>query len=77
MVEAHVDHLASQLARIVQDGVSEGAFTSADPQGPVEPCCRPRHCSTTPPTRTSGGIPALPDQLEAVLDLLLEGLRPR
>ena len=32
VVGAHVDHLAGQLARIVQDGVADGVFASDDPQ---------------------------------------------
>lgn len=31
VVKAHVDALVSQLARIIADGVAQGAFAAADP----------------------------------------------
>ena len=77
VVGAHVDHLADQLARIVQDGVAGGAFATADPQTAGRAVLQATALFHHPAHADEWGDPALSDQLDAVLDLLLEGLRPR
>ena len=77
VVGAHVDHLACQLARVVQDGVIEGVFTTDAPQVTGRAVLQATALFHHPAHADEWGDPALPDQLEAVLDLLLDGLRPR
>ena len=77
VVGAHVDHLADQLARIVQDGVAGGAFATADPQTAGRAVLQATALFHHPAHADDGGTRQLSEQLDAVLDLLLEGLRPR
>lgn len=77
VVEAHVDHLASQLAAIVSDGVARGAFAPTEPDRAGRAILQatalfhhPGHAEEWKDTRIAG-------HLEAVLDLVLDGLRPR
>jgi AcrR family transcriptional regulator len=77
VVGAHVDHLAAQLARIVADGVADGAFTSADPVAAGRAVLQATALFHHPAHAEEWHDPSLADQLEAVLDLLLDGLRAR
>jgi AcrR family transcriptional regulator len=77
VVGTHVDHLAAQLARIVADGVEDGAFTSADPVAAGRAVLQATALFHHPAHAEEWHDPALADQLEAVLDLLLDGLRGR
>lgn len=77
VVGAHVDHLVAHLARIVQDGVAEGVFTSGDPQVTGRAVLQATALFHHPAHADEWGDPAVADQLEAVLDTLLHGLRPR
>jgi AcrR family transcriptional regulator len=76
VVGAHVDHLAAQLARIIADGVGAGHF-AADPARDGRAVLQATALFHHPAHAEEWGDPALGDQLEAVLDLLLDGLRPR
>jgi AcrR family transcriptional regulator len=78
VVGAHVAHLAAQLARIVADGVAAGELAAADPQaaglGVLQATAlfhHPAHAEEW------AGEQDLGAQLETVLDLVLDGLRPR
>ena len=77
MVGAHVAHLADQLAGIVADGVAAGDLRAADPAVAGRAVLQATRCSTTRRTPTSGATRGSTTQLEAVLDLLLDGLRSR
>ncbi|WP_395692348.1 TetR family transcriptional regulator [Nocardioides sp.] len=77
VIDAHVEHLAAQLARIVQDGVADGVLASVDPQVSGRAVLQATAMFHHPAHADEWADPALHDQLEAVLDLLLEGLLPR
>ena len=77
VVHAHVDHLAAQLARIVDDGVTAGDFTAADPAVAGLAVLQATAVFHHPAHADEWAQPGLDDALEAVLDLLLDGLRPR
>lgn len=75
VVEEHLDHLAGDLARIVADGVGRGELTgepSRDGRAVLQATARFHH----PAHVAEWGDPALDADLEAVLDLVLRGLRP-
>jgi AcrR family transcriptional regulator len=77
VVGAHVDHLAAQLGRIIEDGVAAGAFVAVDPATAGRAVLQSTALFHHPAHADAWGDPRLADQLEAVLDLLLDGLRPR
>jgi AcrR family transcriptional regulator len=77
VVDAHVDHLAAQLSRIVRDGVAAGDFAPVDPGRAGRAVLQATALFHHPAHADEWGDPRLDDQLEAVLDLLLDGLRPR
>lgn len=77
VVGAHVDHLAAQVARIVSDGVAVGDFATADPEVAGRAVFQATALFHHPAHADEWGDPRLADHLEAVLDLLLDGLRPR
>jgi AcrR family transcriptional regulator len=77
VVGAHVDHLAEQVAGIVADGVDDGAFTSADPVAAGRAVLQATALFHHPAHAEEWTDPALAEHLEAVLDLLLDGLRAR
>jgi AcrR family transcriptional regulator len=77
VVGAHVDHLAAQLARIVQDGAADGVFVSDDPHVTGRAVLQATVLFHHPAHADEWADPALPGQLEAVLELLVDGLRPR
>jgi hypothetical protein len=77
VVDAHVDHLAAQLSRIVRDGVAAGDFAPVDPGRAGRAVLQATALFHHPAHADEWGDPRLDEQLEAVLDLLLDGLRPR
>jgi AcrR family transcriptional regulator len=77
VVGAHVDHLAAQVAGIVADGVADGAFTSDDPVVAGRAVLQATALFHHPAHAEEWTDPRMADQLEAVLDLLLDGLRAR
>ena len=76
VVAAHVDHLAEQVAAIVADGVASGELASNDPAGSGRAVLQATALFHHPAHAEEWGDPLLGDQLEAVLDLLLDGSRP-
>ena len=77
VVGDHVDHLGAQLSRIVADGVAAGEFRAVDPAVAGPAVLHATALFHHPAHAAEWGDPRLGDQLEAVLDLLLDGLRPR
>jgi AcrR family transcriptional regulator len=77
VVAAHVDHLAAQLARIVRDGVTAGDLAQVDPERAGRAVLQATALFHHPRHADEWDDPRLDDQLEAVLDVLLDGLRTR
>ena len=77
VVAAHVDHLAEQVAAIVADGVAAGELASPDPARSGRAVLQATALFHHPAHAEEWGDPLLGDQLEAVLDLLLDGLATR
>jgi AcrR family transcriptional regulator len=77
VVDAHVGHLAAQLARIIDDGVTTGDFAAADSASAGLAVLQATAVFHHPAHADEWGQPGLDTMLEAVLDLLLAGLRPR
>jgi AcrR family transcriptional regulator len=77
VVDAHVAHLAAQLARIIADGVTSGDFAAADPAVAGLAVLQATAVFHHPAHADEWGQHGLDTMLEAVLDLLLAGLRPR
>jgi AcrR family transcriptional regulator len=77
VVDAHVDHLAAQLARIIADGVAAGELRAVDPAVAGRAVLQATALFHHPAHADEWRQPGLDEQLEAVLDLLLEGLRRR
>ncbi|WP_329107933.1 TetR family transcriptional regulator [Micromonospora sp. NBC_01699] len=77
VVAAHVEDLVRQLAVIIGDGVADGDFTVAD----VDRTARAVLAATArwhhPAHAAEWGEPGIAEALEAVCDLLLDGLRTR
>jgi AcrR family transcriptional regulator len=75
VVAAHVGHLAAQLARVVDGGMASGEFRAGDPavvgRAVLHATARFHH----PALAAEWGDPELPAELDAVLDLLVDGLR--
>jgi AcrR family transcriptional regulator len=77
VVAAHVDHLAAQLTQIIEAGVATGEFEVRDPAAAGRAVLRATALFHHPAHADEWATPDLADELEAVLDLLLEGLRRR
>ncbi|GAA2141404.1 TetR family transcriptional regulator [Nocardioides koreensis] len=77
VVAAHVGHLAGQAGRIVADGVASGELAAVDPVVAGRAVLQATALFHHPAHADEWGDPLLADQMEAVLDLLLDGLRPR
>jgi AcrR family transcriptional regulator len=74
VVKAHKEGLIDQIARIMSDGVEQGAFQVADVRSAAralfDATCRFHHPAHADEWRD----PALPERIDAVLALLLRGL---
>ncbi|RYP83798.1 TetR/AcrR family transcriptional regulator [Nocardioides guangzhouensis] len=77
VVDAHVAHLAAQLARIVEAGRDDGEFAVADPAVAGLAVLQATALFHHPAHADEWGSAGLGDQLDAVLDLVLDGLRVR
>jgi AcrR family transcriptional regulator len=77
VVSAHVDHLATELARIVRDGVAAGEFAPVDPEPTGRALLQATALFHHPAHADEWGDARLDEQLATVLDLLLDGLRTR
>lgn len=77
VVAAHVDHLADQLGRIVEQGMADGEFARGDARAMgwavLHATARFHH----PAHAGEWGEPGLDEQLEAVYRLILNGLTAR
>jgi hypothetical protein len=77
IVGEHLDTLYGQLATIIASGIDGGEFASADPaiagRAVLQATARFHH----PAHANEWSDPKLDDDLNAVLDLLLGGLRAR
>ena len=77
VVGAHVDHLAAQVSRIVADGVAAGERAAADPEVTGRAVLQATALFHHPAHAEEWADPRLGQQLEAVLDVVVDGLRPR
>lgn len=77
VVSAHVDHLAGQISDIVADGVARGEFAPVDVERQGRAVLQGTALFHHPAHADEWGDLRLADQLQAVLDLLVDGLRPR
>jgi AcrR family transcriptional regulator len=75
LVGAHVDELTGQLAQLVRAGVARGTFTSADPDVTARALFQATACFHDPAHAPTWQEPGVDEDLAAVLDLLLGGLR--
>ncbi|MGW4321916.1 TetR family transcriptional regulator [Streptomyces sp. NPDC004684] len=74
-VSAHVDELTGQLTGIVEAGVAAGAFTAADPAATAQALFHATGRFHDPCYAREWTRPGVEDEFDAVLDLLLRGLR--
>jgi AcrR family transcriptional regulator len=78
VVDAHVHHLAAQLARIIADGNRAGDFAGIDPAVAGQAVLRATAIFHHPAHADEWAAdPGLAASLDVVLDLLLDGLRLR
>ncbi|MFS4105488.1 TetR/AcrR family transcriptional regulator [Streptomyces sp. PD-S100-1] len=75
VVSAHVDELTGQLTGIVEAGVATGAFTAADPAATAQALFHATGRFHDPCYAREWTRPGVEDEFDAVLDLLLRGLR--
>ncbi|MFF0787783.1 TetR family transcriptional regulator [Streptomyces spiralis] len=75
-VAEHIGDLTAQLTRIVEAGVADGAFTSADPAATARALFHATGRFHDPCYAREWERPGVQEELDAVLDLLLRGLRP-
>ncbi|MYX30931.1 TetR family transcriptional regulator [Streptomyces sp. SID8381] len=74
-VGEHVDELTGQLTGIVEAGVATGAFTAADPAATAQALFHATGRFHDPCYAREWTRPGVEDEFDAVLDLLLRGLR--
>ncbi|MFF5492472.1 TetR family transcriptional regulator [Streptomyces aquilus] len=74
-VNAHLADLTGQLARIIQDGVDTGVFTAADPGATARAVFHATGRFHDPGYATTWQRPDIQAEFEAVVDLLVRGLR--
>ncbi|MFG2104213.1 TetR/AcrR family transcriptional regulator [Micromonospora echinaurantiaca] len=77
VVAKHLDELAGQLAIIVADGVAAGEFTVADPALAARALLQATGRFHHPAHVADWTEPDLDDDFDAVVTLLLDGLRAR
>lgn len=77
VVGAHVDHLAAQVSRIVAEGVAAGELAAADPEVTGRAVLQATALFHHPAHAEEWTDPRIGQQLEAVLDVVVDGLRPR
>ncbi|PWI18536.1 TetR family transcriptional regulator [Streptomyces sp. Act143] len=75
-VNAHLADLTGQLARIVQDGVDTGTFTAADPEAAARAVFHATGRFHDPGYAPAWQRPDIQSDFDAVVDLLVRGLRP-
>ena len=77
VVAAHVDHLAAQVSRIVAEGVAAGELAAADPEVTGRAVLQATALFHHPAHAEEWTDPRIGQHLEAVLDVVVDGLRPR
>ena len=77
VVGAHVGHLAGQVSRIVAEGVAAGELAAADPEVTGRAVLQATALFHHPAHAEEWADPQIGRQLEAVLDVVVDGLRPR
>ena len=77
VVGAHVDHLAGQISRILAEGVAAGELAAADPEVTGRAVLQATALFHHPAHAEEWADPQIGRQLEAVLDVVVVGLRPR
>ncbi|MEV0226056.1 TetR family transcriptional regulator [Streptomyces sp. NPDC050704] len=75
VVDRHLVDLTAQLAEIVRDGVARGAFVSADPAVTARALFDATGRFHNPFYAREWQLPGIDAEFEAVVDLLLRGLR--
>jgi AcrR family transcriptional regulator len=76
VVGEHLDSLAAQLATVIAAGTASGEFTATDPAAAGRAVLQATTRFHHPAHANEWTSPAIAADLEAVLDLLLQGLRP-
>ncbi|MDT9698043.1 TetR family transcriptional regulator [Streptomyces sp. P17] len=74
-VDEHLDDLTGQLAEIVRAGVVDGLFTAADPLTTARAVFQATACFHDPGYHEEWERPGIQGEFEAVVDLLVRGLR--
>lgn len=74
-VNAHIAELVGQLTRIVRDGMAAGVFREADPAVTARAVFQATGRFHDPAHAREWERPGVEDDFEAVVDLLLRGLR--
>lgn len=77
VVSAHVDHLSAQVSAIVAEGVAKGDFTPVAADRAGRAVLQATAFFHHPAHAGEWDHPDLDEQLDATLDLLVDGLRPR
>ena len=77
VVDAHVDNLVGQIARIVADGVEQGEFSVDDPEAAARAIFDATARFHNPAFASQWTDPGLDDALDSVWSLLLGGLQQR
>ncbi|MFK4103965.1 TetR family transcriptional regulator [Streptomyces sp. NPDC019531] len=75
LVRAHLADLDGQLARIIRDGTATGTLTATDPSTTARALFQATSCFHDPAYASQWEEPGVEEQFEAVMDLLLRGLR--
>lgn len=76
VVGEHLGNLAARLATVIADGIASGEFTATDPAAAGRVILQATARFHHPAHVSEWADPAIVSDLEAVLDLLLQGLRP-
>ncbi|MEE1766668.1 TetR family transcriptional regulator [Streptomyces sp. SP18BB07] len=77
VVGAHIAELTDQLTRIVRSGVDSGEFASTDPAGTARAVFHATARFHDPSYAPAWGQPDIEAQFEAVVELVVRGLRTR
>ncbi|MDG4786830.1 hypothetical protein O7626_12970 [Micromonospora sp. WMMD1102] len=77
VIAASLDGMVGQLSRIIADGVADGGFAVPDVPRAARAVLHATARFHDPAHRAHWAEPDIGEQLDAVCDLLLDGLRPR
>ncbi|MEU6877133.1 TetR family transcriptional regulator [Streptomyces sp. NPDC046712] len=76
VVEQHIDALVGQVRAIVEEGVRKAEFTAADPEATARALFAATAHFHDPAYAPEWRRPSIEAEFDAVVDLLLRGLRP-